>query len=190
MYNLNLGITGGKEIVFRNTWRVILVVSILICLFAVKVTADEPQKIEITRPDPKGTPTEVQVSFYVINIESIDNVGQHYTVDFVLILSWQDARLVGSSGRMELNEVWNPKAYIFNSRGIKKLMPETVDINDEGKIFFVQRYYGELSSPFGLKSFPFDEQILPVSIVSMGYGLEEVMFVFDVEHSGRDVFLT
>lgn len=93
MYKFNLEMTYSKEIVYRKTWRLKLFVSILICLFTVDVTADISQKIEITKPDPEGTPTEVQVSFYVVNIESIDNVGQNYTVDFILILSWQDARL-------------------------------------------------------------------------------------------------
>jgi hypothetical protein len=186
MYKLNLGMMSSKEIVYRKTWRVILVISILICLFIIDAKADESQKIGTTRPDPEGTPTEVKVSFYVINIESIDNVGQHYTVDFVLTLSWQDDRLADSPGMMELNEVWNPIAYIFNSREIKKLMPEIVYISDKGNVFYVQRFYGKLTSPFDLKSFPFDEQTLPITFVSMGYGPEEVRFIFDAEHSGRD----
>jgi hypothetical protein len=158
----------------------------MICLFAVEVIADESQEIGLTRPDPEGTPTKVQAGFYVLNIESIDNVEQNFTIDFILILSWRDTRLAGSPGRMELDKVWNPEAYIFNIREIKKLIPETVDISDEGNVFYAQRYYGELTSPFYLESFPFDVQILPISIVSIGYGPEEMQFIFDAEHSGKD----
>jgi hypothetical protein len=48
----------------------------------------------------------------------------------------------------------------------------------------MQRFYGELSSPFELKDFPFDEQKLTLQIGSMRYGPDEIEFVIDQQRTG------
>lgn len=140
----------------------------------------------MARPDPEGTPTEVLVALYVIDIENIDNVRQNFTCDFVLTLVWKDARLVGSSRRLSLHEVWHPQANVYNQRGTSQSLPETVEIMPEGVVLYTQRYYGNLAALLDLSDFPLDRQRLPVTIVSFLYGPEEVRFVLDEENTGRN----
>ena len=143
------------------------------------------QDLTITRPGPADTPTEVRVGIYVVDIEQIDNSRQQFAVDFVVDLIWNDPRLAVSPGRRSLNDVWHPQAYLFNQRGLETLLPQTVDVESDGSVRYLQRYYGSLSAPLDLRDFPFDSQALPITILSIMYGPADVQFVFASELSGR-----
>ena len=143
------------------------------------------QDATITRPDPADTPTEVQVGIYVVDIEQVDNARQQYAVDFVVDLMWNDSRLANEPGRRSLNDVWHPQVYLFNQRGLETLLPETVDVESDGRVRYLQRYYGSLSAPLDLRDFPFDSQVLPITLVSVVYGPDDVELTFTPGLSGR-----
>ncbi|KPK09120.1 MAG: hypothetical protein AMS20_01015 [Gemmatimonas sp. SG8_28] len=143
------------------------------------------QESTLTRPDPDGAPTPVRVGMYVVDIEQIENARQQFVVDFVVDLIWRDPRLAGAPGRRSLHEVWHPQASLFNQRGIETLLPEVVAVEPDGSVRYLQRYYGSLAAPFDLRDFPFDTQALPVTLISVVYGPEQVEFVFAPELSGR-----
>jgi hypothetical protein len=131
-------------------------------------------RIANTRPDPKGVPTKVSVDMYVIDIQSVDNVKQQFTADFVLGVAWKDPRLIETPGdsalvlcRLGLNQVWHPKIQILNKRNVHKRWPETVEVYADGTVLYDQRFYGTFGAPFDLRSFPFDRQVLPISVVSI-----------------------
>ena len=56
------------------------------------------------------------------------------------------------------------------------MLPETAEVDAEGNVTVRQRYEGELSLKMNLADFPFDEQVLPIEIVSYRYSQTEVQF--------------
>ena len=43
-----------------------------------------PQREMVTRPDPEGTPTEVSVGLYFLDVSQIDDVAQEFAADVVI----------------------------------------------------------------------------------------------------------
>lgn len=137
-----------------------------------------------TRPDSIGTPTPVSVSVYVIDIENIDNLKQHFIADFMVLVRWKDTRLSGEKRTVKLDDIWWPDANVLNGRDLSLLMPKRVEIDEEGNVLYRQRYYGHLSAVLDLREFPYDKQTLPISILSFGNTPETVDLSFDSDGSG------
>ena len=150
-----------------------------------------PGDLVTTRPDAAGAPVRVRVSFYILDIEAIDDARQSLTIDFVIGLRWEDPRLgeisrnAGIPCRFALDAVWNPAVQIFNQRRVWARLPAQVQATADGEVAYTQRYYGTLASPLSLQDFPFDLQSLPINVVSF---LEntEVALVFNEHNTGRD----
>ena len=187
----------------RFSWYLFFL--ILQCALVASVAAREVQdgtapsgcvvsdRIANIRPDPKGPPTKVSVQIFVIDIQSVDNVKQQFTADFTLGLAWKDPRLIDTPGdsalivcKLGLNEVWDPKIQILNRRDAHKRWPEVVEVYADGTVVYVQRFYGTFGAPFDLHSFPFDRQVLPISVVSIP-DVDEVEFVI-VEADRAETF--
>jgi len=129
------------------------------------------------RPDPEGTPTDVRIGIYVVEIDRIDNVDQSFRIDFFVALFWRDSRLASAvldAGRGQCRfprrDVWEPQLVLFNRRDLSSQLPETITTDSEGNVRYVQRLYGDLRSRFDLRDFPIDSQALPLSAVSIEYG--------------------
>jgi len=152
------------------------------------LTADE---LPLTRPGPSNQPTKVNVAIYIINIESINDIEQNFTIDFILNLRWQDPRLIHEAAKgnqlcsYRLEKVWNPELNIFNMRGIEGQLPNRVDVKPGGEVRYTQRFYGPLEAEMNLLYFPFDRQTLPISLVTFGHSPEQVALSFARDLSGR-----
>lgn len=148
-----------------------------------------PPRIANTRPDPEGVPTRVSVGLYVIDIARIEDVGQTFRVDFALVLGWKDPRLGRGNGisdcTLSLGEVWNPATIVLNKRELVRDLDDIVRIDSQGNVRYAQRFSGNLSSPFNVKNFPLDRQVLPITIVSVRYGPDEVLFTVNEDVTGR-----
>jgi hypothetical protein len=151
-----------------------------------------PRSVATTRPDPEGIPTKVAVGIYMIDVTGVDDVRQSFTADFYCNLRWHDARLsaeaLGNSlaeCRPRLAEIWHPQVGIINQRNLKKYFEDIVQVDDKGNVIYRQRLYGDLSSPVDLRNFPFDNQVLPINVVSFRYGPDQVAFVIDEHRTGR-----
>lgn len=135
------------------------------------------------RPTETGEATVIHVSLYVIDIASIDDAGQEFSLDMFVNVAWRDSRLglpadkrSGESRTLPLSEVWSPRALIVNDRGISPQLPMIVEVDDLGNVQYRQRLSGELAVDFELHEFPFDTQRLPIDIVSYQYSPENVRF--------------
>jgi len=165
--------------------RGIAIALAMLALAAQAAALPAQQDPTLSRPDPEAGPTQVRVGVYVIDIERIDNARQQFAADFVVDLMWSDPRIAAAPGRRSIHEVWHPQAILFNQRGLETLLPEMVEVEPDGRVRYLQRYYGSLASPFDLREFPFDTQELPITILSVVYGPDDVQFVFAPELSGR-----
>ena len=84
-----------------------------------------------TRPSEGGAPDEITVRLGVLDIAEIDDREQVFTVDLFIEVQWRDPRLAvgGNAGAelrtLPLDEIWNPRLLVINSRGLDLLLPET-----------------------------------------------------------------
>jgi len=148
-------------------------------LFIVGISNAQALDFPISRPNVNEGATKVWVSYFIIDIEDIDNKGQSFTLDMIIRLKWNDPRLPGSEALIPLNSIWNPNVQIFNLRDVQTRFQEKVSVNSDGIVEYKQRYYATLSSPLDFKDFPFDIQTLPVSLMAFGFTPDEVELVFE-----------
>jgi len=155
-----------------------------------------PPDLALGRPSGTEIPTEVRVGIYLVDFRSIDNARQTFDADIAMMLTWKDARLVADTDfplagcTVPLTSIWNPRAGVLNARSLKRERPDQVSIRADGTVEQRQRYMGEFTHSFDLADFPFDHQHVEVSIVSYGFGPDEVAFVIDEEQSGHSERLT
>lgn len=136
------------------------------------------------RPDPKGTPTRVEMGVYFLDVMVIDDATQTFQVDLVLSARWRDPRLAFSVEETGLDElvlpledVWYAGLSALNRRETEIFLPDLVQVDPDGQVTYSQRFQGTLSSRLELREFPFDSQLLPIHLVAYRYGPEEIEFV-------------
>ena len=150
-------------------------------------TAEEITKrfAAISRPDPEGIATKVYVGIIVLDVTRVNDIDQTFHMDFILSISWKDPRVVQEkkdsvTGRTySMDEIWHPYATIFNERDLKSKLRNIFRVDGSGNVQYMQRFIGELSCPLDLRGFPLDRQTLPVNLISIRYGPEEVEFIAD-----------
>ena len=105
---------------------------------------------------------------------------------------WKDPRVataLGEAGlsscRVPLTEVWTPRIAVLNTRGGQRRLPEIAGLSEDGRVSYFQRGYGDLSAALELRDFPFDEQRLPITIVSYTYGPGDVRLIPDQALTAR-----
>jgi hypothetical protein len=141
------------------------------------------------RPGTEGKPTTVHVGVYVLDVTKVDDESQSFTADLHFSGRWHDPRLARPEGsderRIPLDQVWHPDLDLLNQREVDLRLPEVVTVDEEGNVHYRQRFYGTLSSPLDLRDFPFDEQVLPIHIMSYVYDPQEITLVLDEARTGR-----
>lgn len=145
-----------------------------------------PAELTKTRPDPEGPPTRVEVGVMVLDIIELGDTTQLFIADFAIAVKWRDPRLSAEnigysleSCRLGENDIWNPIVDLVNQRSIREHYQNLVDVDADGNVRMVQRYSGELVAPLHLEDFPFDRQVLPISVMSLRFRPDQVELVFD-----------
>ena len=161
--------------------KAIFLTLVLLSHFAFIQAEEYPQ----TRPNASNGPTKVTVAIYTLDIEDINNKEQSFTADIIIRLKWKDPRLAGIEKPIPLNAIWNPRIQIYNLRDVDTRFPELVKIAKDGTVEYTQRYHAILSSPLDFTEFPYDEQTLPITLLSFGFSPEEVIMKFDLAGSAE-----
>ena len=169
-----------------------LALLVLLCTQATVAAQVSPDpELVGERPTRNGEPTVVKVSMTIIDIDEIDDVNQRFSVDLFINARWQDPRLAlpdaereGKVRFMMVDEVWTPKILILNDRGLTGQLREGVEVDDLGNISYQNRLSGELKVNLEFQEFPFDEQRLPIDIVSYAHTVDEMQFsvISSLEH--------
>jgi hypothetical protein len=149
------------------------------------------------RPNPRGPATEVTVNLYLFDINEIDDVHKRFSIDMFFNLSWNDLRLAlpeerrsGKTRTFPLDEIWTPRGLIVNDRGLDIQLPRVAEVDELGNVQYRQRLSGQLSVDLKLRDFPFDNQRLPIDIVSYQYNPDQVSFSRDSNISGNESSFT
>jgi hypothetical protein len=138
------------------------------------------------RPDPDGPPTTVSVGVRLLDLMQINDVDQTLTADFVVVLRWTDPRLAQLAGaEVPLDDVWSPGIVIINSGRTFTSRPREVGVGPGGEVTYVQRYHATLATHHNLRDFPFDDQVLVVSLASLEWPEDDVRLLVDDDTTGR-----
>ena len=158
-------------------WNVVLVVMTM-ALFSPTTMANLEGDLTL-RPDPKGEPTTVDISIRVIDLDEINGANQNFTANVAVMAEWKDKRLAGGGGRrsMNLKEIWHPMLQIMNQQRVVKTFPEMAQVEPDGTVRVIQRYWGQFSNPLLLHDFPFDHHPFKIQVVSMVGGKDEIKLV-------------
>ncbi len=140
-----------------------------------------PDSVRHSRPGVGQGATEVRVGVYLIDIPKIDDADQSYVADIFLRYEWKDARLVNGRDApctVPAGDIWNPGVLVTNQRSVQRQMNDVVEVQADGSVRYVQRFYGTYSLPLDLSRFPFDSQELPVTLVAR-FRPEDLKLVVD-----------
>jgi hypothetical protein len=173
-----------------------LCIFLAIFLFPLKTVARAQVEEQIaasekapSRPNPEAGPTQVLVSLWLADIDSINSAQQSFTVNVYIELEWKDPRLAhGGKGFRRYNalEIWTPRIQIANEIGIvRKTMADFVDVAGDGTAIRRQRYVGPLSQKMNLRDFPFDKHLFRIHFVSTGNKPGEVHFSPNPRHTNK-----
>ncbi|MGI9309605.1 MAG: hypothetical protein ACR2P6_10095 [Gammaproteobacteria bacterium] len=145
------------------------------------------------RPNASGAATEVRLDVFIFDIDEIDDVKQRFSADVFAHIAWHDPRLAlpigeqkGQIRSIPLNDIWTPRGMLLNDRGLTRLLPYVVQVDDQGNVQYVQRLTGDLAADLDFKEFPFDVQTLPIDIISYQHSPQEVFFSQDVVIGSRN----
>jgi hypothetical protein len=103
-------------------------------LFVAGIAHAQTESFPQSRPDAENGPTKILISFYILDIEDIDNKDQSFTADVIIRLRWHDQRLSEANGAIPLSAIWHPNIQIFNLRDIETRFPESVTVSNDGTI--------------------------------------------------------
>jgi len=138
---------------------------------------DEEGQIDRSRPTPDVRATVVTVGIYLIDLIEIRGAEQSFVADIAVRAVWHDPRLAGrwpQARMLPLDDVWHPALEVANERSLRRIFPEVVEVDPEGRLEYRQRFLGEFSAPMDLRAFPFDSQAFQVQLVSARYDTARV----------------
>ena len=126
----------------------------------------------ILQPPPyQGQPLDIAIALHIVNIASIDEVSEQFTIDAYLFAQWIDPRLKftpGGPGDRERNyalgQIWVPQLEMINAASARDRGDISIRVAPDGTVNYAERCKVALSSRFQLRRFPFDRQTLLIII--------------------------
>jgi hypothetical protein len=155
----------------------IVLLSIIYCLLPVR----EVMAISVAEMDGKD-PIIIELSIFILDINSIDTVEQNFTANLFFEARWHDPDLVHLGPNpitKQLSEIWRPNIQAINQQHVWESFPEAAEITPEGLVSYRQRLWGDFSQKMNLKDFPFDRQTFKVQFVAAGYNPGQIELVSD-----------
>ncbi|WP_299211579.1 hypothetical protein [uncultured Aquimarina sp.] len=134
---------------------------------------------------------EVSVTLRINKIYNINSVNETYQIDGYLLYSWMDedapfkpkdsmtqSIIYENARARELmqNELWVPAFELINVQGSEETPNISIEIYDNGRIEYEQRFFGTFSSDMDYVKFPFDSQQYFVKIEPFSYSSRHIVF--------------
>jgi hypothetical protein len=114
---------------------------------------------------------KVNVALHVLNLSDMNEVTERFRLTGYLLAQWHDSRLTyESSGpgdrfrALAPDSVWRPKLVIINVAAPRQVYEESLRVEPDGVVSYIERFDALVSSTFHLKSFPFDTQKLEILV--------------------------
>jgi hypothetical protein len=121
-----------------------------------------------------AAPKEITVGMYINDIQAIDMRTNSYGVDFYLWFRWQDPETNPAEG-FELMNTFDPEAHV------ETVIYDEPKVQPDGSLYQIIRHQGLFSSKFPVGKYPFDSQILLVSVEDAEEGADSYVYVPDTD---------
>ena len=132
-----------------------------------------------------GRPVDIKIGFGVADVLGVDDVNQQLEIDFFTRIEWNDPRLADYAGcRFPVTEVWFPAIYVLNSSQLtskRRNARDDLAVEDGGRVIYVNRFIGQISSYHNLARFPFDSQVFHIDISVPQHSSQEVTLIPDFD---------
>ena len=126
------------------------------------------------RPDPPGVATQVGMGVVFADILEIRDTEQTFLADVWVALRWKDSRLADPSRgeayadcQLPDENAWIPRLQFRNLRDVKSNYEDITLIDAEGYVNHFSRKLITVYSPLDLRDFPFDRQVLILTVDSV-----------------------
>jgi hypothetical protein len=176
---------------FRLFLFVLLVLSLFLPSFATAQSGAEPVACAPpnyrtdTRPDASGASTVVDLGVRVVDLLEINDVNQTISVDVAVRMRWTDPRLKDWEGcRLSILDIWFPELGLKNSGRLFSRWPETVSVEGDGQITYLQRLSGTFSSYQKLEDFPFNQADISMWLFVLDWSASKVALRIDEDFTG------
>jgi len=178
----------------RNLCSFLFILLVPILAYSALSDPTETEKKEELESPPENLPVIVESSFYLWNINQIDEKNETYSCEFYLMLSWNDPRLAftGSNTPLifgedaaaeKLKDVWWPELDFVNASAIEQ-RNRTLFIYPNGKVEYSLKILSTFYSPMDFRMFPFDTQRFKLDVESFLWDSKTLQFVIKKEGVG------
>lgn len=159
---------------------------LLLCSAEARACAVPEMRTDVL-PEAGGQPVEIKFGFGVADILAVDDVNQQLQIDFFARMEWVDPRLETFAGcRFQVTDVWFPEIYVLNSSQLtskRRNARDDLAVEEGGRVVYVNRFIGQVSSYHNLARFPFDSQVFDITISVPQHDRDEVVLIPDDAHS-------
>lgn len=136
--------------------------------------ATDATAASVERPGAAGGPTEIMASVIMLDLDTVNDANQSYEANVYVELMWTDPRLRDEP--VAESNVWRPRVAIGNRQQAWAILPESLEIGGNGSLRLSQNVWGSFSQPLDLRRFPFDTQVLKVTLLADAAS-NEIVFV-------------
>ena len=126
------------------------------------------------QPGNGATGVEVSVDLQIVEITEIDDVGERFTLVGYLALTWTPelldrqppapATYIGADAEAYLDRIPWPDPFFTNQITDRETQQLNVRVDEQGTVFYDERFRATLSVNLDLARFPFDRQMLPLGL--------------------------
>ena len=158
----------------HSTGAMVLAAMIAVSLAAILGPATDATAASVERPGAAGGPTEIMASVIMLDLDTVNDANQSYEANVYVELMWTDPRILDEP--VAERNVWRPRVAIGNRQQAWSILPESLEVGANGSVRMSQNIWGSFSQPLDLRRFPFDTQVLKVTLLAEA-GSDEVVFV-------------
>lgn len=125
-----------------------------------RAAAAQPFRDPMLAPPSLHEKIDVAVGLHILNVASIDEVDQTFTIDGYLFERWKDPRLAFTAEnpddkvrRYNYGEFWIPRVEMINGASPRDRYDTAILVSPDGTVNYSERCKAVLSSKFHLKRF-------------------------------------
>lgn len=160
----------------RETVAAIVCLCLSIAAGALTAGAQEPLdtagQSQLTGKAVDAEAAKVTIGVYVNDIQAIDLRSHSYVVDLYVWFRWKDDNLDPGKS-FEFMNMFDPEAHV-RTRLYEEPLPQP-----DGSKYILYRHQGAFSTKFPVGAYPFDSQILRVTIEDSDMGANELRYEVD-----------
>lgn len=133
----------------------------------------------------QGKPRAMMVSIQINSITEIDSARETFRADFYVTLRWRDPAVENvDPEKVDWSKARKPSIEIMNSQDAQPRGQGVLEVDSPGVALSETRYAGTFSNRMDLEDFPFDEQVLSITMESENENSNEMVFFFRPDKGG------